>query len=221
MYPEHLKIVWRGVFLETPEEWSFSAKFSGDVTLWADAELSNINKTGMLTAYSACFNTADWQSSVELREWRAYKIGETGKMLGNPRIEVLPVADRQKGTSVARFPTDTSLCVTTEAANRGPARLGRFYLPGPAKPLGSDHRLSVANATAYVNTITTFLKGVSDQIDFDDVVFQGSDMLNISGVGAGTRQDVRNIRVGRVYDRIERRRRSMEEDYQVSGTIDW
>jgi hypothetical protein len=37
----------------------------------------------------------------------------------------------------------------------------------------------------------------------------------------GARQTIDHISVGRVLDRIERRRRSMVEEYVLSGHIDW
>lgn len=217
----HFKIVFRGKFDGTPETWTFSTKWRRNVEEGPDAGLADINQTAVTTALSGLLNTADFQSSVWCTGWRAYQIGTDGKMEGNPLIVDFATGSEQKGTSVARYPTDVSLCVTTEGANRGHARFGRFYLPGPSVPLGSDHRISTANADGLVTKVTAFLKGISDAIDLPGTL-ESSDMLNISDDLAGTFQTVRNIRIGRVLDRIERRRRSMEEDYRVNPLpIDW
>jgi len=60
---------------------------------------------------------------------------------------------------------------------------------------------------------------VSNAIDLEGL--QSSAMLNISNDADSTRQEVRNIRAGRVYDRISRRRRQMVEEYETTDTIDW
>lgn len=216
----HLKIVFRGDFAGTPEEWSYSTKWSRAVIGGPDAGVNDINGAAVLTALQAFHNNARFPSAVRVQEWRAYVIGTDGRMEGNPRLEDLssaPVA----GTGVVRFPPDQALCVTTEAANRGHARFGRFYLPTPSTGIaGTDLRLSVADAQAWVTATTTFLKAVSDAIDIPGTI-ESAEMLNISNDATSTFQPVRNIRVGRVLDRIERRRRSLEEAYEASGTIDW
>lgn len=219
--PVHMKFVFRGVFLDTPEEWSFSAKFSRDNEIGADATVNDIVQSGVDAAVYGLLTNASFATNVECTEWRAYQIGPSGLMEGNPLIRLAEdMAGIPKGTGALRYPTDTSLCVTSEAVNRGPGRFGRFYLPGPAKALASDSRLSETDATTYLTLATNFTKAVSDAIDLEGT--QSSEMLNISQVGvAGARQTVDKLKVGRVLDRIERRRRQMVEEWVTSGTIDW
>lgn len=216
----HLKIVFRGDFQGTPEEWSYSTKWSRNVVGGPDATVNDIDQSAVNAALTAFHNNARFPSAVRVQEWRAYQIGTDNLMEGNPLLVDLsgaPIA----GTGVVRYPPDQALCVTTEAANRGHARYGRFYLPSPSTGLsGTDLRLSVADAQSWVTATTTFLKAVSDAIDVPNTI-DSSSMLNISNDATGTWQEVRNIRIGRVLDRIERRRRSLDEAYEASGTIDW
>lgn len=218
----HLKIVIRGVFLNTPEEWSFGLKFSKDNALGQDPGVDEVDRTGVAAACHALLSTAVFPNWVQANEFRVYEIGSNGKMVGNPRIEeFITFTTRPKGTGTIVYPTDQALCVTTEAANRGHARYGRFYLPAPSTAIATDGRLSTANVDNQVTQVTNFLKSVSDSIDFPAEPFDGSSMLNISNDATATHQTVRNIRIGRVLDRIERRRRSMLEEYRESGVIDW
>lgn len=218
--PTHMKFVFRGKFLNTPEEWSFGLKVSRDNPGGADASYGEIVEPTVDAACHALLDNANFASSVVMTDWRAYVIGTNGLTEGNPMLREFAAGTEPKGTGTVRYPTDISVCVTTEATNRGPARLGRFYLPSPALSPDTDHRLSIASANIYLNLAVAFTKSVSDAVDLE--LTQSAELLNISALGAaGARQTVRNLRVGRVLDRLERRRRSMLEDYEVSGTIDW
>lgn len=219
--PVHMKFVFRGVFLDTPEEWSFSAKFSRDTPEAADTTVDDVSETGVDAALYGLLNNSSFATNVQVTDWRAYDIGPLGKMEGLPLIRLAEdMAAVPTGTGTIRYPTDQALCVTTNAVNRGPARFGRFYLPGISKALAADSRLSETDATGYLTLATNFLKSVSDAIDMP--LTSSSEGLNISQVGpGGARQTIDHISVGRVLDRIERRRRSMVEEYVLSGHIDW
>lgn len=216
-----MKIVFRGRFMGSPETWSFSTKWDIVHTGDPDGDIDNIDNGGVENALTDMFATASWQSTMRVDEWRAYDIGTDGKMQGNPRIQAVNGTTGIVGTGTAvKFPTDVSLCVTTEAENRGPARFGRFFLPGPAMGLDASYRLSQANGQTIVGTVTQFLKDVADSIDVPASPVSTS-MVNISAVGTGTLQQVKKVRVGLVYDNISRRRRQLIEAYEESGTIDW
>jgi hypothetical protein len=67
------------------------------------------------------------------------------------------------------------------------------------------------------------MKAVSDGIDLE--VTQSAVGLNISATSvsnpAGVRQEIDHLEVGRVYDTLRNRRKSMLEDRIVHGPIDW
>lgn len=217
----HLRIVFRGVFLNTPEEWSFSTKFSKDNDQGADATVADIDAGGLQSALGGLFINSMFSNWVRCMEWRAYEIGSNGKMVGNPRLVPLATGSQPTGLGQLRYPTDQAICVTTEAANRGHARYGRFYLPTPNLAFQTDGRLGISDATNLMTVVTTFVKSVSDSIDLPVDPFEGSSMLNISNDASATHQVVRNLRIGRVLDRVSRRRRSLLEEHVETGVIDW
>lgn len=216
----HFKIVFRGVFNNTPEEWSFSTKWSRSVGAGGDAGTGDISESGVNAALSAFMNTAAFADNVWCTGWRAYQIGTNNKAETEPKIVEFAPGSEIKGTGSLRYPPDVALCVTTVAPFRGHARFGRFYLPGPTTGLASDMRLSQASALSWRDNVVTFLKAVSDAIDLPGTI-DSSEMLNVSNDASSTFHTVETIRVGRVLDRVSRRRRSMEEAYEESGTIDW
>lgn len=219
--PEHIKIVFRGVFDNTPEIWSFSTKWSSKHAGDPDAAAANVIEADVITALNGLFNNAWWQSSAICDGYRAYDIGTDGNMVGNPNIVEWVGAARIKGSAAAhKYPPQIALCVTTEAENRGPGRYGRFFLPGPAIALDTDARLSSGGVGTYVSSVTQFLKDVSDAIDAP-FTLTGSSMLNVSAVGTGSSQVVKRVRIGRVYDTLRTRRGALQEEYVSGGDIDW
>jgi len=220
--PTHFKLVFRGVFENTEEEWSFSVKYRRDVQNFPDAEVSNISDSGVTAAFTGLIGTSGtsrFSSSILATEWRAYQMGTDNRMEGNPKLVVMPGEVRGLGANT--FPPQIALCVTTVADNRGPARFGRFFLPGPVAPM-TDFRLTEVNATAYAEAVTVFLKAISDAIDLPNTT-DSAPAVNISGlpVLTGTKQDVDHVEVGRVYDTIQSRRRQLLEERHIHGQIDW
>jgi hypothetical protein len=217
----HIKIVVRGVFLNSPEIWSYSLKFTKDADLSRDADVTDISTDEVTSALDAFHRNPLFQSNVKVTEWRAYDIGSTNKMVGNPLL-VDVFANNIVGTGSARnYPTDVALCVSTVGADRGHARFGRFYLPGPHSGLDAGRQIPVSDVSAMLTAVTAFLKDVSDQIDIPDSPLASSSMVNISNDAAATHQLVDHIRIGRVFDHIGRRRNALKEEYVESGHIDW
>lgn len=219
--PTHFKINFRGIFTSTPEEWSFGLHFDRDVADQPDAELSDINAGGVTSAITDLLATAGgmFSDACLCTEWRAYVIGTNGRMEGNPMIEVL-TPPGVGGTATKKYPPQIALAVTLVADNRGPARFGRFFLPGVNLPMDNDHRLTVSNATNVAEAVTTFLKDISDAIDLPLTV-SSSTALNISSLQGGVKQAVDHVEVGRVYDTLRSRRRQLLEERHVHGQIDW
>lgn len=218
--PKHIKIVFRGIFNTTEEEWSFSTKWDMVHTGDPDGDIGNIDAGGVHDALTGMLATANFSSVVWCTGWRAYEIGTNGLMEGNPRIEEFDPADYVKGTSSAVAVPQIALCVTTVAENRGPARLGRFYLPGPTPVLGAGCILTETAQGTHLTNVTQFLKDVADSIDVPASPVSTS-MINVSAVGGGALQTVQSVRVGAALDTVRRRRNKLDERYVESGTIDW
>lgn len=220
--PTHFRFTARGTFAGTPEIWSFGWHMGRVVEDGADAELDDIDESGVTTALATFFGAGIIDTTVHLVDWRAYVIGTDGRMEGNGPLLHDATGDSIAGTGTVRYPPQVAAVVSLIAANRGPAQYGRFYVPGPTAVLETDRRLSSANAQTLANAASAFLKDVSDAIDLP-LELGSSAAKNVSsrGGGAGTMQTVDHVEVGRVLDTLRSRRNGMIEERYVDAQIDW
>lgn len=219
--PTHMKFTVRGVFSNTPEAWSFGMHFSRDVEGETDAGLGDVNEGTVTSAVEAFFgNSSAYIPDVcRVIDWRMYVIGTNNRMEGNPLIHLFPPSPAVTGTVANKYPPQICCAVTTVGANRGPGRFGRFYIP-TACVLDNDMRISANNATNIANTCSTFMKAVSNAIDLP--LTSSSEGLNISqSGGAGARQAIDHIEVGRALDTLRNRRKSLLDERVSTGHIDW
>lgn len=219
--PSHFKFTFRGVFTNTPEIWSFGVKMARNVTAGSDADLTSINQAAVTAAIDQLFSTsgAGVSSTVVGTDWRAYVIGTNGLMEGNPLLVDLTGAG-VSGMGALRYPTQVALAITTVAANRGPARFGRFYIPGPTENIGTDHRLTAVQADAYAAAGAEFLKDLSSAIDLPGTIASAA-AVHVSPSNGGVLQDIDHVECGRVLDTIRSRRNGLIEDRQARPHIDW
>jgi len=225
--PKHLKVVIRGIFNGTPEIWSYSLKFKSNFTLSEDNKAARLDQAEVKAAITAFHTGGVFTSMVWCTGWRAYDIGTDGKMEGNPVIVDYAGADIAKGGGGANLPITTSMCITTEAANRGPGRYGRFFLPLPSQNVGTDGRWSTAGVDSVMNATLTFVKAISAASKPNDVV----PMLNISAESTGSSkgygahgpesQEVKRLKAGLVPDVIQSRSNKLLEEYRQTSDISW
>ena len=220
--PTHFRFTFRGHFEGTPEFWSFGLHYARTVSASPDANVGDINESGVTSAIDTFMDNAHMGALTRLDDWRAYQIGTDGRAEGDILIHTVDPGAPIAGAGGQNYPTQIAVAVTTVSDNRGPAKLGRFYLPALAMPLSTGGRMAVADVTALLDTTADFLKGISDAIDLPSTT-DSAPCVNVStrGGSAGTIQDVDHIRIGRVFDTLRSRRRSMDEDYQEGGQIDW
>lgn len=218
--PTHFRFTFRGDFVGTPEHWSFGLHYRRNIDLGPDAGLADIDKAAVTSAVDFFFslNGVKIPSNAKMTDWRVYQIGTDGKAEGDIHVEDVS-ALTVTGAATPIYPPQVALAITKVADDRGPGRLGRFYLP-TAAPIATDLRLSVSEATAIGNEVQAFLKSISDAIDIPGTLVS-SPCVNISAVGAGVLQDVDHVEVGRVLDTLRSRRRSMLEERVELGQIDW
>jgi len=218
--PTHLRVVFRGIFEGTPETWSFGLKFSRDNTVGADASLSDIDIPGMASHWGVFANTsnAGIPANAALTDVRGYIIGTDGKMEGNPEIFEVTNEDYD-GVVSAKYPPQICVCVTHVAANRGPARFGRSFLPTALAMDATTSKMTTTTADNFLAAYTFFVKQCSDEIDLE--LTQSASQLNISAVGAGARQEVDHHEVGLAFDTLRSRRRALVEERRVGAHIDW
>lgn len=222
--PRHFKFTVRGSFLNSPETWSFGFHMSNDNSTSGNADLSNVHEDQVTAALAALFGAAEMSNKVQVDDWRCYDIGNDGKMRGNgPLLHAFAPNELKGVSSASLYPPQVAVAISTISDNRGPAKRGRFYLPGPTVALANDWRMDIAAATAYAAQATTFLKAVSDSIDLD--LAESAYGCNVSpgppGSSTGTLQGIDHIEVGRALDTIRNRRKSLLEEPHVHGHIDW
>lgn len=107
--------------------------------------------------------------------------------------------------STCTHPNQVAMVATLETGQtRGLAHRGRIYLPLPPMPVGTDGKISEANATGAAATV----KGLLDTIN----AAPGSGRVLIgSKVGVGAFRNVTGVSVGRVLDTMRSRRTSLTE----------
>jgi len=218
--PVHFYVSFRGIFKSTPEAWSFGLRFSRDNPAGGDANMDDIDVENMGDALKVFMQNTQsaFPDSAQFTEVRGYLIGPDGKMQGNPEI-VDFTSQNVVGATANKYPPQVCLVATHVALNRGPGRYGRAYIP-TAATIGTDMRVTVGVAGAFLSAYTTFVKAVSNEIDLE--LTQSSEQLNISRVGAGgARQTVDHHEVGRRLDTLRSRNRSMVEERLPGGHIDW
>jgi len=217
--PTHFKFTFRGDFTGTPEHWSFGLHYRKDV-LAADATVGDVDQGAVTSACDTFFGSSFGRipNICKMTDWRLYDIGTDGRAQGD--IVVVDVsADSIQGADNPKYPPQVALAITKVGDDRGLARLGRFYLPTNA-PLASDQRLSESEASATADAVTQFVKDISGAIDLPGTL-ESSPLLNVSNRGAGAKQEVDHLEVGRVLDTLRRRRRSLLEERHIHGQIDW
>lgn len=217
----HIKVTFRGVFTGCPEEWSFGLHFSSNDPLGIDdSGASDVHLDQCLAAAQTYMNNARFNDRVKMTDIRAYKIKSDGLMEGNPSILLIPNASQPNGQGATHHPLQIAWCVTTVGAERGPARFGRFFLPGPSVPVDNDSRISANDTNNMLAATVQFTKDVSDAVDLSGVT-TSSNLVNVSGIGTGTNQVVDHLELGRVLDTIRTRRNKLDEARVASGHIDW
>lgn len=147
-------------------------------------------------------------SSAKLSFVKANVIGTDGHYVASTTLEQV-VADVPGGGSASNpYPNQVALAVSLVTGfSRGPAHRGRFYLPMPYAPVGSDGLISSTDRDLVKTSATTMLTALNAMSSNLKVgVF--SRKLGVAGHRAVT-----GIEVGRVLDTQRRRRRSLKELY--------
>lgn len=222
--PTHFKFTIRGHFKDTPEQWSFGFHMTRDNPAGADANYGDIDEGAVTSAFATMFNTPYFSNVVEATDWRCYQIGTNGKMeTPSPLLVTLAPNEVRGGSSNAPWPFQVAMCCTLVAPLPGPARLGRFFLPGITQAITADGRWSTGVVTTYQGLATGMLKDVSDAIDLE--LTNQAEGCNVShgpaGSSTGTLQIIDHMEVGRVPDTQRRRRNALVEDPYVGAHIDW
>ena len=213
----HVGFIFSGTLgpqLEPVEEWSFTVRTNGSSLIDTGGQAArDAIADGARAAYQAnlpnilkndCFLTR-----VEAVEWSA--TGAYSQTAGGEYERGVwagtPVAGGFSASTIGYMPPQTALVATLDTPRVGPSGTGRIFLPFPGFTLGSDLRISAADAQLAANTIAEFVR------DLNGI---GPGLVSVmSSKGFGT--VVNSVRVGRAADTLRSRRKSVLEGYAVTA----
>lgn len=203
----HIYVQWGGK-LPGGEDWSCGLRMAQQP--FGDATMTPQQKADIAAKISAFHqgNAASISSAAKLSFVKVNTITAQGTYRDDPAHQAI-IQDAPGAGSTPPYPNQVALVVTlTTGFSRGPAHKGRFYLPLPVVPLGTDGLISSAAAQTVsggVDSLVTNLNATTT--DWKVAVFSRK-------LGAPAHRLVTGNLVGRVLDTQRRRRRKVGEDYQ-------
>lgn len=215
-YVPHYRATFKGVFAvsataEPYEQWNTSVALRGGggySTASAQAIANDLREDWK--AFRMALGTTMGQSAM-LTEVRLDHVGANGKIDQDPVFAPAGGSDfRGLGNSV--LPPSCAVVLTLDTGQRGRSRFGRMYLPLLGCPTGNDGYMTAADQNTILTASTAFITNVGNAPGLDDDFA----VAVASGVGEGSLNTVRTIRVGRVIDTMRSRRRSLDEQYKVA-----
>jgi hypothetical protein len=108
-------------------------------------------------------------------------------------------------STVAAVPQATLAVTLLTNIPRGRGSRGRFFMPPVGVAVGTDGRVTIAQADALETAAKTWLNAIVADPNVTDI-------LVMSGLGTGTSGVVNSIGCGRVVDTMRSRRRSLVEN---------
>lgn len=149
-------------------------------------------------------------SACTVQTLKLNRIDTNGKYLYDYTIRhdyATPLTAPQTST----HPNQVSLVATLETGlTRGLAHRGRLFLPVPPMPVGTDGRMSQANAAGAATKVAELITALNGVAITDDVVV-------MSQVNAGASRPVTGVSVGRVLDTMRSRRTSLAEGRELAA----
>jgi hypothetical protein len=207
-----LRLVASGT-LYTDEGWSWSLSFMRNFA--PEAVAPETVPAGVISAISTAHAAAGMISNTcKLDTIKLNEIDVNGRYVDQGNTVVHYITSPIAGNATTKPAPQTAYAVTVRTAlQRGRAHAGRFYLPAPGFVLGTDGRVSVANAIEAVGVLTTMVNSIHTALAGD------WRLAVVSNVGTGAVQVATHLSGGRVIDTIRSRRTSLDEDYQDGAAL--
>lgn len=146
-------------------------------------------------------------AAAKLKQVKLARIQANGKYDVDPKIWTGSVPGGRSSANI--YPPQISLAVSLVTATRGPSGKGRFYLPMPNWTLDSNTmEIASGDRDLCQASVVQWLNDLNNE--------PGTDILGLGVVVASTKghnHRVNGVRVGRVFDTIRSRRRSLVENY--------
>lgn len=172
-----------------------------------------------LTGSGAGLNGININGRCFLTSIKLNRIGTDGRYVDATPKEHVYTTPVQGGSLPTNHPPQLTIAATLRGTNeRARAGKGRMYFPPSVlvhENLGSDGRLTAANALNYAKGTMFLLGAIADAYLAESV---GAVPGIASRAGTGAFQGVAKVTVGRVVDTMRSRRSALNEDPQEWGT---
>lgn len=174
-----------------------------------DLGLDDTQINDIFTDCQNFFGRADTfiSAAAKLKQIKLARIGADGKYDRDPKIWTGTVPGGHSSATI--YPPQVSLAVSLTTRFRGPSGKGRFYLPCPNADLDSGTmEISTGQRDLIQASVVQWIDDLNNE--------PGTDVLGLGVVVASTKghnHRVSGVRVGRVFDTIRSRRRSLVENY--------
>jgi hypothetical protein len=189
------------------ETFSFSLSLIPDDDSGTPGTVPTTVPAALITALSTFFTESGMISSnAIIRTVKLNLIGVDGRY-ENQETVLDELEDPIQGTSSERPAPQVALVVSLGTDfTRGRAHAGRFYLPTPGFALSTAGVITEGQQAQVAQAAWAFIEDIVTAVP-------GWRVGVVSDLGAGTERPVTHVRVGRVYDTIRSRRRSLDEAY--------
>lgn len=216
-YVPHYRVTFSGTLgvVATPAEiFSFGISVAGGTGVFLTQPEMPAFATALAGAWDAV--RVRLSNNVRCTRVRVASVGPLGLVVKDASGAYVQGDDVTGRTGAAGsdmfFPPQVSLAVSTLSNFAGPNGRGRFYLPGPASPIGQDLRLSTVDRDGFLSSAKAFVDAINTASAAQSqgracVASRGS---VLKGVPGGNRTITR-VGVGKAYDTIRSRRNSLLE----------
>lgn len=214
-YVPHWRATFKGGFYASGsnipyEEWNTSLAFRpGTVREWIGGSEAAVED--LATDFKDFFVALGpaISASTRLDEVRLDSIASNGKIDQKPRlVDLRPQGISGGGLMV--LPPQCAVVLTLDTEVRGRSRFGRMYLPLLGVTVGDGGIMGQAQAASLADKAAAFMTAAGNapnvDLDWAPVV--------ASGVGSGTLNEVKSVRIGRAIDTMRSRRRDLAERYE-------
>jgi hypothetical protein len=150
---------------------------------------------------------------ARIQEVKIAQIGPDGRYQDDPYISTGVTAG---GAGRANLhPPQVALAVSLMTDRRGATGRGRFFLPMPQQPVQIPGLIIPGgNTDAIRDSLATLINNINNQPQFDT-----SDEVVVVASTKGYNTKVNAVRVGRAFDTVQSRRRSLEERYGAPAAV--
>lgn len=218
--PPHYRLTYSGVFGASPtdsfEIWSMGLSFAYESDAATVADLASLASTA--SARWGYWWKGELVNNVHLTRTRIAAVGGDGKVLLNADGAYLQGDSLTVQTCTAGVPTmpsQVALAVTLQSPAAGQVGRGRFFLPGPKYPAGTDGRIDATSQGGALTAAAGFVDDLNSLVAGGvalGAVCVASGGSVLKGIPPATYR-VSSVEVGRVLDTQRRRRGELAEEY--------